>query len=216
MLEEPPEFLQGVTVTEDPAVRLHIYDVTTKRAVQRTNKVFRKLGTGAFHAAVEVFGAEYSFGGCQTGTGVFCCPPMSCEGHHYRETLDMGSTAKTMNETADIIFELSERWLGVEYDLLRHNCTHFCRELLERLEVEPMPRWVLNLAGAGATVADGFHKLKDKPQAVAIIAKAKANEIDAKYQVMAKFDKAETAIGRTCRAQCSAARTCSCIGQRRP
>lgn len=94
------------------------------------------MGTGAFHAAVEVYGAEYSFGGCARGTGVFACRPRSCSAHHYREAMDMGPTPKSAAETAAILAELSQRWQGAEYDLLRHNCCHFSRELLQRLEVK--------------------------------------------------------------------------------
>ena len=39
-------------------------------------EVLRVAGTGAFHAAVEVYRAEWSYGFTDEGTGVFCCEPM--------------------------------------------------------------------------------------------------------------------------------------------
>mmetsp|Transcript_43412 Transcript_43412/g.122736 ORF Transcript_43412/g.122736 Transcript_43412/m.122736 type:complete len:233 (-) Transcript_43412:94-792(-) len=191
--------------TADPTVTLHIYDVGQAKNVRRANKVLRRLGTGAFHAAVEVYGAEYSFGGCARGTGVFACRPRSCSAHHYREAMDMGPTPKSAAETAAILAELSQRWQGAEYDLLRHNCCHFSRELLQRLEVKEMPSWVVNLAGAGATVSDGISKARDKKHAMAIVLAAKAEHVDEKYRVKAKFDyvvSREKDALRQCTASC--------------
>ena len=43
-------------------VVLHIYDVGTDSRLSSLNRVLRPVGTGAFHAAVEVLGKEWSYG----------------------------------------------------------------------------------------------------------------------------------------------------------
>merc|ERR1719282_274777 len=55
---------------------------------------------------------------------------------------------------------MSKKWLGEDYDLLRKNCCHFSNEFAKRLGVGPIPNWVLNLAGAGATCQDGYNKFE--------------------------------------------------------
>merc|ERR1719201_2433772 len=76
-------------------VRLHIYDVSGHSAVQGANRFFRAIGTGAYHAGVEVHGQEWSFGcsdGGFLGSGIFNCDPKGCGCHEYRESEDMGDT----------------------------------------------------------------------------------------------------------------------------
>lgn len=170
------------------AVTLHIYDVTGHAAVQGVNKVLQPLGTGAFHGAVEVYGQEWSFGFCEEGTGVFPCPPKGCDMHAYREAVPMGETALSEREVAELLDTMSKEWAGRDYDLLRRNCCNFSDALCVRLGVGNVPTWVTNLAGAGATLQDGFHVASSKAQGAAIIAAAKAGEIDGKYQISSKTE----------------------------
>eukprot|EP01047_Picozoa_sp_COSAG01_P025047 COSAG01_NODE_1567_length_9877_cov_8.690939_8_plen_522_part_00 len=61
-------------------------------------------GSGAFHAGVEAFGAEWSYGGNDgTESGLFIAPPKFCDMHEYEQTHYVGDT--TMS------FEEFERWL---------------------------------------------------------------------------------------------------------
>lgn len=46
---------------QDKAVVLHVYDVMAPMVVQ-VNELLRPAGTGVFHAGIEVFGLEWSFG----------------------------------------------------------------------------------------------------------------------------------------------------------
>lgn len=48
--------------------------------------------------------------------------------------------------------KLAANWPGGTYDLLRHNCIHFCSELALALGVSPVPAWVRNLHETGAGV----------------------------------------------------------------
>lgn len=118
----------------------------------------RVFGTGAYHAAVEVGGLEWSYGSKHRGTGVFACPPASCEAHHYRKSYPMGTTSKTPEEVKAIINAMAVEWQGRDYDLLRHNCTHFSNAFTQELGVGSLPAWVMSLAATGAQLDD----LKDK------------------------------------------------------
>jgi len=59
------------------AVVLHIYDVMAPM-VEQVNQLLRPAGTGIFHAGVEVFGLEWSFGATQEDGP---SSPDSCCGH---------------------------------------------------------------------------------------------------------------------------------------
>lgn len=178
-------------------VMLHLYNVTTNNAVSSVNAALKPLGTGAFHGAVEVNGAEWSFGYCEGDTGVFDCPPKGCDAHSYRESLPMGETVLSPAEVSALITRMSGEWPGESYDLLRRNCCSFSDAFCVELGVGHIPAWVVNLAGAGATVADGFEVASNQAQATAIIAAAKAGEIDAKYQISGTVTaKANEAVAR--------------------
>jgi len=164
-------------------VTLQIYDVSGNVAIRSVNRLFRAMGTGAFHAAVEVYGKEWSFGYIEQGTGIFCCRPKGCTAHRYREAVSMGLTEFGREEVEELLESMSVEWPGVDYDLLHQNCCHFSNELCKVLGVGPIPRWVMNLAGAGATVSDGVKTAASKAQAAAIIAKAKAGSIDERYRI---------------------------------
>lgn len=177
---------------------MHLYDVGANAVVTGINKVFRPLGTGAFHGAVEVYGQEYSFGYCDNGSGVFGCPPKGCDAHAYRESIAMGETNLTESQSNDLIKELSAEWPGSDYDLLKRNCCTFSDVLCVKLGVGHIPPWVNNLAGAGATLHDGFKQAATQTEAIAIVAAAKANQVNEKYQIEAKTKAKATEIyGKT-------------------
>jgi len=168
-------------------VTLHIYDVSGHGAITNLNKFCRAMGTGAFHAAVEIYGEEWSFGYTDGGgSGVFSCPPKGCEAHAYRESLLMGETAMSEREVMALLDKLALEWRGEDYDLLRRNCCSFSDEFCVQLGVGNIPPWVKNLAGAGATLDDGFTTVRTKAHAAAIVAAAKAGEIDQQYEMSGK------------------------------
>merc|ERR1719382_1361532 len=106
------------------------------------NKVLGAVGTGAFHAGVEVCGREWSFGATDDGdTGVFSCRPRGCDAHSYLKALPMGSTAMSERQVYAVIDRLAAEWQGEDYDLLRCNCCHFSDKLLRELGVGGAPRW---------------------------------------------------------------------------
>jgi len=169
------------SVARTESVKLHIYDVGRSQEVQVLNRVLRIMGTGMFHCAVEVYGLEWSFRGTpHSGTGVFAGKPRCCEGHNYCETVDLGQAkcpagmevllrglrcllskvivrgaTLFMEQEVDVIINMLRRqWIGSMYDLLKHNCCNFADTFCRFLDVGPVPDWVLNLAGAGAALAE--------------------------------------------------------------
>jgi hypothetical protein len=137
-------------------VTLHVYSVSQSTAIHTINGLLRLLGTGAYHAAVEVYGAEWSYGYTDTGTGVFECQPGACEMHIYKEKVNLGNLTLSRDEVLGILEEMCGDWLGSDYDLLRKNCCTFCADFVQRLGTKPVPSWVLNLAGTGATAVDAI------------------------------------------------------------
>lgn len=178
----------NLNLTEEP-VTLHIYDVSSDSRVQRVNDLFRPVGTGVFHAGVEVFGIEYSYGHRDDrGTGVFTCEPRDNPYHTYREAVPMDVTTLSMREVHDIVLKMEKAWRGRDYHLISQNCCHFCNELFEALGVGQMPGWVTNLARTGASLVSGV-------QTVAAAAEAMrqevVREVDNQFQVC---EFAETAV----------------------
>jgi len=138
-------------------VTLHVYDVTNSgnvranSAIMNLNKVMRGgIGLGGiFHGAVEVYGKEWSFGFCETGSGVFNCPPKANPMYTYRESVSLGTTTLTSAEVQRVISELIKKWPGNLYDLLHRNCNHFCDEFSAELKAQKLPLWVNRFANAG-------------------------------------------------------------------
>mmetsp|Transcript_127931 Transcript_127931/g.368563 ORF Transcript_127931/g.368563 Transcript_127931/m.368563 type:complete len:230 (+) Transcript_127931:93-782(+) len=138
-------------------VVLHIYDLGNH--TKAVNNLLRKIGTGAFHCGVEVYGAEWSYSDVKrrpgeevSGSGLFCCPPTRCEDHSYSESIPMGTTMLSEGEVFRLLQQLKREWPISMYSTLRKNCCHFCEELCQRLGVGSIPNWVKNLAGAGAAI----------------------------------------------------------------
>ncbi|CAE7737521.1 unnamed protein product [Symbiodinium pilosum] len=82
---------------------------------------------------------EYSYAYAPHGTGVFSCLPKGCEAHVYKFSFDMGATAKSVLDVDEILESMKESWRGIEYDRRRRNCCLFCKTLLEKLGVGPVP-----------------------------------------------------------------------------
>lgn len=145
--------VRSFTMTAVP-VKLHIYNVGCSATVKTLNSVLRLGGSGIYHAAVEIYGLEWSYGYAQEGSGVFWCEPTHCEMHQYRECKDLGTVRMSKGRVDDLLDTLAQEWSGADYDLLRRNCCHFCAEFARRLGCSPVPSWVLHAAGTGAKLDD--------------------------------------------------------------
>mmetsp|Transcript_159348 Transcript_159348/g.281361 ORF Transcript_159348/g.281361 Transcript_159348/m.281361 type:complete len:195 (+) Transcript_159348:67-651(+) len=144
----------------DPQVSLHVYDVSVNKQVHLANQMFKKLGTGIYHAGVEVFGREYSFEYADSGTGVVRRAPKAHDCHRYRESIEMGETSLSSRQLSSLIRRMARDWQGDSYNLLRRNCCNFADTFCRELGVGGIPRWVMNLAGAGAKVANAAQTAK--------------------------------------------------------
>lgn len=133
-------------------MRLNIYDIADSDVVAGVNNMLLVVGTGAFHAGVEVYCSEWSYGNTpgSTRSGIFCVSPRACDAHKFRESIVMGETRRSEKEVRTIIDALGPKWHASGYDLLRRNCCHFSDELCIQLGVGPVPEWVTSLAGVGA------------------------------------------------------------------
>lgn len=137
-------------------VFLQIYNVGETPGMHHCNQVLRPFGTGCFHCGVEFHEQEYSF----EGRGIFACHPKLCQGHRHIETVPMGYTNVTSIQQDHLIAMLKKEWPGNSYDLLEKNCTHFCDQYCQWLGVGRLPKWVMSLAGFGASVVNAHTSLK--------------------------------------------------------
>jgi hypothetical protein len=111
-------------------------------------KDFMGVG-GIFHAAIEVYGTEYSYGSSQgRRTGIYCQPPKQCPYHNFRESIYLGPCALSKKQIKAILFSMEPAWRGESYNLFRKNCVDFTRALAIELGLSPtaVPDWVHILA----------------------------------------------------------------------
>lgn len=166
---------QLVGSEDGEVVWLHIYDILPG-PIEWVNHLTRPVGTGFFHAAIEVYNQEWSYGHNRAGSGVYNVKPRCDPQHVYRESIKLGCTAKSKLEVVTIVGQMKMDWRGHQYDLLYHNCCHFCDSLGTQLGVGPAPEWVANLAASGAKIVD---HLMVAPKAVGNVAAA----IDERYEI---------------------------------
>merc|ERR1719401_936638 len=141
----------------DARVFLNIYhlDNTWQRSNGLSGQV---LGIGgAYHAGVEVFGTEWTFG---TG-GIDCSSPRAHHRHVYQESIFMAETSLMPNEVEQIIERMAVEWRGDDYDLLEHNCCSFADALCEELVGEPIPHWVDRFPLMASAVAANLEQVID-------------------------------------------------------
>lgn len=140
-------------------VFVHVYDLGPKpNAVKSVNNALRLLGAGVYHAGVEVYGREYTFGGptkdtTKGQTGVFSAEPRECSSHRYRESVAVGHTMLTKAEVRALYQRMKPEWLAESYDLTRKNCCSFCSDFCRHIGVRgSLPPWITRLADAGGCV----------------------------------------------------------------
>jgi hypothetical protein len=109
---------------------------------------------------------EWSFGYCENGTGVFCCPPAMNPMYTHRESIVLGHIFLSRRHIGQILLELSQEWNGSSYDPLSRNCNHFCDALCERLGVQKLPLWVNRFANAGEAAVEAAGNTMEKVQSL--------------------------------------------------
>jgi hypothetical protein len=79
----------------------------------------------------------------------------------------MGLTVRTPQELEQIILKLASEWPGDDYNLIHHNCLHFCNALCDELGVGKIPGWVDRLARTAAGIDKTRNSIKDTTRATA-------------------------------------------------
>lgn len=136
-------------------VKLNIYDL-----FRDTNAATGVLGFGAFHAGIEIFGIEWSYGatppeGWRPLSGVYPAIPRHSGVGFFRETLPLGySKCHRAHDVWQLALRLACEWLGEHYHVLDHNCLDFCATFASHLGVDQVPDWVTRLPrGASAVIS---------------------------------------------------------------
>lgn len=155
-------------------VILNVYDVSNSPSVATANEYLKSMGYGGlFHAAIQIHGREYSFGGTShpqyNGTGIFTNPPKECTLHHYRESVYLGDCELSRIQVAMLLLSMKKDWKARSYNMISHNCCFFAQALAMELGVGDLPEWVNLLAqnaeGIEPTLLKINSYLKNQPNA---------------------------------------------------
>lgn len=123
-------------------VVLNLYDWKSNNLVLGLNDRARELGAGAFHAAVEVYGLEWSY---SQSCGVYHLKPRSNDNYEFRESIPMGVTYLSPQQVETLLHQMRKTdWDHEEYTLFYHNCCNFADDFCTRLGVGHIPSWVNN------------------------------------------------------------------------
>lgn len=113
-------------------VRLNVYDMVSMAGI---NQYSSPIGFGVFHSGVEIYGAEYAYGGHNnTNSGIFEIAPRDVQvlgedSFKFKETLVIGYTDFDVDDVKQIIENLGIKFRGDKYHLLHQNCNHFTDSL---------------------------------------------------------------------------------------
>ncbi|CAE8674562.1 unnamed protein product, partial [Polarella glacialis] len=82
---------------------LNVYDLQRDWRLGLINTLtWGVLGAGGlFHAAVEVYGEEWMFGGQEVGlrgSGISACQPRGCSLHTFRQSICLGLTSRSVDD----------------------------------------------------------------------------------------------------------------------
>jgi len=73
--------------------------------------------------------------------------------HVFRQSVPMGRTMLRQRTLHDVLWKDMRRvWQGSNYDMLDHNCIHFCNALLLILGVDQVPGWICSLHEIGSRI----------------------------------------------------------------
>lgn len=156
-LVEVTHFEKAVSCAPANVVFLNVFDLASALSIPNAmlcNTMVKSIG--AFHAAVEVYGEEWSFYRTPNAHSCGVCKslrPRHHPVHVYRQSVNLGATSLRDWEVRYLIrARLAPKWLGGNYDLLHQNCIHFCDELLLNLGSKAVPSWVKGLHETGGAM----------------------------------------------------------------
>lgn len=202
----PPSQAEPRRSRRQAPVVLHVYTLGADDVAKAVGEFSMAVHAGAFHAAVEVYGDEWSYGLAPAGDrGIYRSFPKCSPGHTYRESIDLGITVLAPHEVSGLLREMSKQWIGEDYDMIRHNCCHFCDEFCKSLGVGPIPAWVNKLASTAKAIDDMAHKAEEVAEATMTRAMSRARENSQKFSenfmeaVRAKAEEVQQAASEVTR-----------------
>lgn len=146
---------KGVPADARCPVFLNYYDLGHSTSIAYLNKI---SPYGAFHAGIEMYDTEFSYGGTQRDvTGIFVSRPRRCAMHSYKGTIYLGDCSLKKPQIEALLKKLRKEWWGPHYDILKKNCCFFCREFAILLGLGEIPNWTYRLANLGASLRDALH-----------------------------------------------------------
>ena len=135
---------------EDVRIRVNIYEI------QPNMHWTTLVGCGLFHSGIEILGVEVAYGSHeQSGTGVYLDRPQKIlPPARLYKTLSIGTYARSRVQLLKILEDISGRWLGLDYDILKNNCNHFTQALLFEITRIPnqLPGYLNRAAKIGKRV----------------------------------------------------------------
>lgn len=152
--------LYAVDNSEGTEIFLVIYDLSS------LNVCLSKMGIAAYHSTVRIFSVELGYGSHDSSsTGVFeldVDPKSKTSINALNQTekntlpktrvISMGLCKKSYHEMDAIIEELKMKYIGCQYDLIKHNCNHFSEDLCFKLLGKHIPKYVNRIANLGRLV----------------------------------------------------------------
>ena len=95
---------------------------------------------GLYHAAIEIYGQEYSFGGTQSttydGTGIFTNLPTKCPMYTFRESKHLGDCELTKAQVDMLVLQMQPQWQAQSYQLKQKNGCSFAAAFARELGME--------------------------------------------------------------------------------
>eukprot|EP00350_Pseudokeronopsis_sp_OXSARD2_P000140 CAMPEP_0170556692 /NCGR_PEP_ID=MMETSP0211-20121228/18169_1 /TAXON_ID=311385 /ORGANISM="Pseudokeronopsis sp., Strain OXSARD2" /LENGTH=181 /DNA_ID=CAMNT_0010867181 /DNA_START=15 /DNA_END=560 /DNA_ORIENTATION=+ len=128
-----------------PAVEiiLNVYDLGSEDQNNNNSYLYRYLGVGFFHTAVEINGIEHSYGGnpLSSDSGVFRSTPLTVENATYRESYLMG-TMRNQSRIQEVLDNVSRQFRANEYNMICQNCNHFTEAFTLELLGKRIPSYI--------------------------------------------------------------------------
>jgi len=124
-------------------VWLHIYHCDPYTGFLN-QAILKQKEIGIYHAGIEVFGEEWSFGFFEDTwddpsiSGLTPCTPKSMAGYEYQESVNLGPTPLSEDETDLILRKLYIEWPASSYHLTHRNCLVFAEDFARILQA-PAP-----------------------------------------------------------------------------
>lgn len=150
---EVPQRRRGVKPRTGSKVCLNIYNLNGMMEFMN-HFVLQSQQMGIFHCGVEAHSHEWSFvfilnDGTMRNpleTGVIQCKPRSSPHYTFSESIDLGWTDLSAEQTQRKVLNLSVDWTANSYHVTRRNCLCFAEVLVEELGLGPhFPKWIKNV-----------------------------------------------------------------------